>query len=363
MNEKISRLSHLDALKAAASQLIVLHHLAFYGPMSDAAGILAPDLLGWLSNHARIAVQVFLVIGGYLAARSLAPQGQPAIERPLALVWNRYLRLVMPYLAALGLAILGALIARAWASVESAPAPASLKQVLAHLFLMQNLLGYEALTAGVWYVAIDFQLYALMVLLLCIGQGTGAMNNRFRIPSLALVSVLTLASLYHFNLDSAWDDWALYFFGAYGLGALAYWASRQQSGAWLAIILFIGIGALAVDFRVRIAAALLTALLLGCAGRWGGAGLGWIESRPLAFLGRISYSLFLVHYPVCLVINAAFARYVGDAPLPNAFGLFLAWGGSIVAAALFHRHVEQPSGTWLVRLAGRRLALEGGPAR
>ena len=59
MSPRPSRLACVDALKAVSSHLIVLHHLAFYGPMSDAAQSLAPGLIGWLSDYARIAVQVF----------------------------------------------------------------------------------------------------------------------------------------------------------------------------------------------------------------------------------------------------------------------------------------------------------------
>jgi hypothetical protein len=67
-----SRLAFVDALKALACQLIVLHHLAFYGPMSDHAYSLAPALISWLSQDARMAVQAFLVIGGFLAVRAIA---------------------------------------------------------------------------------------------------------------------------------------------------------------------------------------------------------------------------------------------------------------------------------------------------
>lgn len=358
-----SRLSLVDALKAAASQLIVLHHLAFYGPMSDAAHSLAPDILGWLADHARIAVQVFLVVGGFLAARSLAPRGRPTIERPLMLVWGRYSRLVMPYMAAIGFAVLGAAIARTWVHLETAPAPASAKQLLSHLLLLQNLLGHEALTAGAWYVAIDFQLYALMVGLLWTAQRMGSGPGKCRMLTLAFVSALTVASLFHFNRNAAWDDWAFYFFGAYGMGALAFWASqRKRAALWLGAMAAIGVAALLVDFRSRIAAALLTALLLGFAGHPGMA-QRWLQARPLAFLGRISYSVFLVHYPVCLVVNAAFARYAGDDPIFNALGLMFAWGASILAGALFHRNVEQPAGMWQNRFAGQRLALRGAAAR
>jgi peptidoglycan/LPS O-acetylase OafA/YrhL len=33
------RLAAVDAVKAIASQLIVLHHLAFYGPLAGLAGV------------------------------------------------------------------------------------------------------------------------------------------------------------------------------------------------------------------------------------------------------------------------------------------------------------------------------------
>ena len=43
-----SRLAFVDALKAIAVQLIVLHHLAFYGPMSNNAYELAGAAISWL---------------------------------------------------------------------------------------------------------------------------------------------------------------------------------------------------------------------------------------------------------------------------------------------------------------------------
>lgn len=67
----------VDLLKAAACQFIVLHHLCFYGPMADHARPLAPALIDWLADPARMAVQVFLVVAGFLAAQSLSrPQAR-----------------------------------------------------------------------------------------------------------------------------------------------------------------------------------------------------------------------------------------------------------------------------------------------
>lgn len=82
MSASHNRMPLIDAFKAVASQLIVLHHLAFYGPMSDWTYTVAPGLVGWLSQDGRLAAQVFLVISGYLAVRSLAPAGVFASGNP-----------------------------------------------------------------------------------------------------------------------------------------------------------------------------------------------------------------------------------------------------------------------------------------
>jgi peptidoglycan/LPS O-acetylase OafA/YrhL len=89
-----SRLPFIDALKALACQLIVLHHLAFTGRCLITPTCW-PDLISWLSQDARIAVQVFLVIGGFLAAQS-RPGWRLLSRSRCAALQKRYLKLVRP---------------------------------------------------------------------------------------------------------------------------------------------------------------------------------------------------------------------------------------------------------------------------
>lgn len=335
-HEDSTRLPLIDALKAGASQLIVLHHLAFYGPMSDAVRKVLPAPLDWLSQHARIAVQLFLVVGGFLAARSLAPNRRLVARRPLILVWRRYLKLALPYLVALVLAIAAAALARhamAHPATPDAPTPG---QLLAHALLLQDILGLEALSAGVWYVAIDFQLFSLLLVLLWVARGADA-----NAVGLLLVAGFAIASLYHFNRDAAGDAWAPYFFGAYALGALAFWASAKHcSPHWTWAIGAIAAGALLLDFRTRLAVALATAMLLAI-GRRNGLIEAWPRTKCLDFLSRISFSVFLVHYPVCLVVNTAVTNLHPDNPVVNALGMLAAWIASIGAGWAFYRAIEQ----------------------
>ncbi len=85
-----SRMPFIDALKAMCCLLIVTHHLAIYGPMSDIAYPLIPALLDWLREYGRIAVQMFFVIAGFLAAAKLAPQGLSLVTTPIRLIQHRY---------------------------------------------------------------------------------------------------------------------------------------------------------------------------------------------------------------------------------------------------------------------------------
>ncbi|MBL8374473.1 MAG: acyltransferase [Candidatus Accumulibacter sp.] len=349
MTGATSRLAFVDALKALASQLIVLHHLAFYGPMSDHAYSLAPTVISWLSQDARMAVQAFLVIGGFLAARGIAPFGALLSSKPLMLLLKRYLKLVAPLLVAVLIAIACAAIARTLMTHDSVPGWPTLPQVLAHALLLQGLLGYEGLSAGVWYIAIDFQLFALLVGVLWLARVLGRRDAAVAVAGALLVTTLALSSLYYFNRDGDWDNWGVYFFGAYALGIASYWATNQRRTlGWLLPMLGLVITALLLDYRPRIAVALLVALMLAFAARCGLLEY-WPKSRLIAYLGQISYSVFLVHFPICLVINGLFARLASRDPSVNLTGMIIAWLASTAAGALFYRFVENPAQRGLLR--------------
>ena len=107
-----NRMPLIDALKGVAAQIILLHHLVSYGPLSKAANAMAPVTAGFLFDYGRMVVQVFLVVGGYLAARALLGSLALSTIPPGRLIWRRYVRLVIPFAAAMVIAILGAAMAR-----------------------------------------------------------------------------------------------------------------------------------------------------------------------------------------------------------------------------------------------------------
>ena len=337
----------IDALKGLACAAIVAHHLAFYGPMSDIAQPLAPRVMAGLYDYGRMAVQVFLVLGGYLAAASLAPQGVARFDSATQQIARRFVRLVLPYAVALLLAVLAAAIVRPWMEHDSVPDAPDLSQLLAHALMLQDVVGEEALSAGVWYVAIDFQLFALTTLLLAAVRALPWRSaGHAAVAAKALVVLATAASLWVFNRNPELDMWALYFCGSYGLGMLVYWALRSPRPAlWVLGLVLLGASTLVLDFRLRIALAWLLALALMWLLRrpapvWGRA------AQSLQNLGEMSYSVFLVHFPVCLMVNAIVSGLWPDAPWINALGMLAAFALSVAAGRVLYQLVERQVPSW-----------------
>jgi peptidoglycan/LPS O-acetylase OafA/YrhL len=325
-----SRFPLIDLLKALAAQLIVWHHLAYYGPMSDVALPLAPDLIGWLYSDGRYAVQIFLVIGGFLAAKNLTRR--ITFSAWAVQVWKRFFRLASPLPFVVLIAVAANALAAQMMTHDSLSPPPTLLQLATHLVLAHKLAGFDSLSAGLWYPAIDLQLFALFSVLAVVAQGhaTGL---------IVLIATLTALSSVLINRWPAWDMLGLYFAGAYGLGVLAALSAGRLTPAWLASCA-IAVLALCIDFRERLLIALLIALLLWAAlrfpalmaqGRW----------RAVTWLADRSYALFLIHFPVLLLVNAAFYALSAD-PLHHALGMVIGWLLSIVASAIFYRAIEQP---------------------
>ena len=344
------RLPGVDVLKCLACILIIWHHLAFYGPMSDVVHSRFPALTDWLYHYGRMAVQVFLVVGGFLAAGSLAPAGMALSGQAGRLIWRRYRRLLMPYLVVLAVSMLVAALVRPWFDHPSVSAAPSALQTLSHILLLQDVLGQEALSAGVWYVAIDFQLFVMTVLIFSLAR---RMQKHFpegsRWPAglgIALVTVLAVLSLFVFNLEDELDMTGLYFFGAYGLGLLAFWISRaKRPDPWLLGLGVLGSLALLFDFRERLAVALGVAFGLvwlahrftrNRPGRW--LNYGWLLG--LQAVGKMAYSIFLIHFPVCLLVNALVSHFWPTQLLANGLGLFAAFGLSLLAGRALYLGVE-----------------------
>ncbi|WP_310626532.1 acyltransferase family protein [Limnohabitans sp.] len=327
----------VDVLKVVAAQLIVWHHFSAYGPMSDTLYVMWPHWMDGLYEHARLAVQIFLVVGGYLAAQSV--MNKP-IQQPFVHITKRYLRLAPFYVLALTLITFAVAVSRltiheSWLPTEPTPL-----QFLAHALLLHDVLGFEALSSGVWYVAVDFQLYALLIVLCYLLQTTN-----YRRLSVA-VAVLCVASMWQFNRVHELDIWAIYFFCAYGLGVLAAWAKRSKFDmAVFGVTALMAVGALWLEFRLRLCLALVTAvwLVIKPTGM-----VHWTPMKRVVHrLSNSAYVLFLTHFGVIVLFSDIWNKSRFYDPY-TAFALTgFAWLCSVGLGLFLHEKAEVPIHHWV----------------
>ncbi len=341
------RFAFLDGLRALCAHAIVWHHITFYGPLSDIAYPLMPTIIDIVADYSRLVVQVFLVMGGFVTAQGLL-RGVPTTARELGgQIAKRYWRLAWPYLVVVGVAIVANTVASWFMTHESIAAPPTAMQVLAHAFFLQTLLGYESLSSGFWYIAIDFQLSLLtLIVCACMGELARRCGRPGRMPAWSMVILFPCAALalFWWNRDPMQEIWAGYYFGSYFLGIATAWClAGRISWAWFAAGVCVVIAALAYDYRVRPAIALSTAIIIAIAGLTGGLER-WLRGPTWAYWGRLSYSLFLIHFPVCLVINAVLSTVVADRPILAVGGMIVAWLASCLAAVVFHHYIEDGAG-------------------
>jgi peptidoglycan/LPS O-acetylase OafA/YrhL len=341
----------IDSLKVFAALLIILHHLSSYGQIAQDARTVLPGLMTWLFEYGRYAVQIFLVMAGYLAAQSLTRYANVKFSTNglLKVILNRYLRLFAPYTAALILTIACACIARFWVNDEFIGESETLAQFLAHLFFIQGILGLDSISAGAWYIAIDWQLYSVLAILLISFPGYQAV--------IWVISVLAVVSLLFFNRSGLYEAYFIYFIGAYSLGVLAYLGKSfdNQSINRLAKIALTVIGLIIaissfqqIWLRNFLAWFVAIALLL-----WGNKSYPLIEGREcspilkiIAWGSQRSYCAFLIHFALILLANTLYiatglhAHESGALAITLILGLV---GCSMIAANYLYRWIEVPA--------------------
>jgi peptidoglycan/LPS O-acetylase OafA/YrhL len=357
--EPRSRFAFIDGLRGIAALSVVLFHLR--GPRQiypDAFAAVFPQwFLNWF-GYGWLGVQVFFVLSGFVIAYSL--RATPVIvETTKAFFARRLLRLCPPYWATIAAVIAIDAASNLVLVDRYVPFP-GLGTVLANATYVQNLFGLPELAPVFWTLALEIQLYFVLLLVLAVGQRRAEDGtlppNRIAIrlawiggAASAIVSMTLDADqlLKHSNFASYWYMFAL--------GALAYWCGSRQAPASLLLAgcALLMLSQFGIGIRAEFLAVAVTALALYAVTARGALGRT-LTSRPLQYLGRISYSLYLLHTIVGGRVQNLGERLTGHDAALRLVWFVLALAASIVAADLLYRWVEAPSIGWAKSLKTSR---------
>ena len=328
---------HIDGIRTLAVLPIVVYHI-----------------LASLCPGGYVGVDIFFVISGYLITQGILNSSKKG-QFSIANFYSKRIRRIIPAYAVLILAVLlSSLFLYAGEGLESILRAARYSGAfVTNVFFYKNS-GYFDLDSAnnpllhLWSLGVEEQFYMVIPLLMLLCFRVGIRR------SFVVLSVLALASLglsifcniigadtFNFFLlpTRAWELLA----GS----LLAYWppVNSAEEGISFKIYAYLGLLLCVLPFfayddatmfpgLMALPPVLGTALLIryGCFGLIGKL----LKSSPFVFVGKISYSLYLWHWPLIVYWN--YYSFNSE----NPWGLASVFLLSLMMAYLSWRYVEMP---------------------
>ncbi|GAA2696284.1 MULTISPECIES: acyltransferase family protein [Actinosynnema] len=334
----------IQGLRALAVGLVLVYHLR-------------PT---WLPGGF-VGVDVFFVISGYLIIGALVNELRRNGRISLFSFYARRARRLLPAatVVLLGVALTTALL------LPVSRHPDVLREVVASALNVQNWQlaifagDYANATAEAspvqhfWSLSVEEQFYLVIPLVLILAGMRGARPGRNAFAAVLAITVASLAfSVYYTPLDhtaayfiTPTRMWELGIGGllAIGLPRLALSRTARLVTGWLGLAAVLAAAFLfttAMQFPgwIALLPVLGAAALLAAGSGTGDGGVSALLARqPLRYLGDISYSLYLWHWPVLVFL----LEFQGAAHLSAEWALVAA-AASVALAALSTRLVETP---------------------
>ena len=340
----------LDGLRGLAALYVVLFHCWLYAfpgyPDSSAPRVLDVLMFG------RIAVVFFLVLSGFSLAISPARHGWRS-GGVAQFLRRRAWRILPPYWAALALSLAISL----FVVPASHYGPPDGSSLLVYGLVLQDVFFAPTPNGAFWSIGVEAELYLLFPLVLLV---------RRRFSAAAAVACVTLPVIVRGLLAPGsnpveGDNWLaphlapVFVAGVVGAGiVVASERVRRLPWGWFAVLAALPVLALGFVqgsvwtvrhyFWIDLAIAPAMTMLIAAVATGQPAFLvRLLNTRPLQRLGDFSYSLYLIHLPIVLVVIRRVAPHVVAPGLHTfCFTLLLGLPVSVLTAWLFSQIFELP---------------------
>jgi peptidoglycan/LPS O-acetylase OafA/YrhL len=336
-----TRFVFIDALRGLAALSVVLFHAVEGHHITELFGHLPYGLQIGLENG-NLGIAIFFVLSGFVIAHSLYDQ-RMNLSLLGRFTLRRSLRLDPPYWIAIALTIGLSTLASAVVKDRS-PHDYSFGQVVAHLFYLQDILGYQNINSVFWTLCFEIQFYLVFAVLLAVGRNNPEARFNGRRTAIILLIAGAVSLLWPLRLGPTLPN-GLFppLWHGFLLGVGAYWSWRDRSAApvFAAYALIIGVSAVAYTDKFSLACVVtsMSLFVMGAINRLYTA-CNW---RWLQFLGAISYSLYLIHNPITGASFRVGYMVTGQNIYWEAIWWFASLAACIAFAWAIYRAVERPS--------------------
>jgi peptidoglycan/LPS O-acetylase OafA/YrhL len=345
------RVEVIDALRGAAALAVVLYHYVGFIPLRGIPVSNTGSVIVTLTRYGHLGVPVFFVLSGYVIAMTAARYPFTSVTG-CRFVLRRLVRLAPPYWAMVVLIAVTLIAGRSagyFRTVTITPV-----QIAVHLAYAQELLRFPPLDVAYWTLCLEVQFYLTFAVFAVVVHkySPGVQAGWF----VALTVGSVLVDLFGV-LPPAWFPRLWHQFG---IGVVTWYAGRQRSAQVALVVLLVALVVLGVyrSHAADITVSLVAALLL-CPGRWfvhAPARLG-----VMLGLGRISYSLYLVHGFIGILLSAWFRSSANRSEMASWIAIATVTVGAVAFATAFYYLCETRAVEWSrhVRVAGARASAMG----
>ena len=323
------RLPVLDMLRGIASFAVCWYHVT-HGNVA----FLPPGLLKSSGKFGWLGVEMFFVISGFVIPFALARSGY-RLTNCGTFLFKRIARLDPPYFASIALILVLAYLSAKAPGFQGPPFEFSWPQTLLHIGYLNAFFDYPWLNPVFWTLAIEFQYYILLALAFPL---LTTPRNAVRLTTMSLLGVLAVA----FPARQFVFHWLFLFL--FGIVTFHFQGGRINRMTYFVQLLIIAVGAFFCYGILICLTGLGSALIIGFVNVHQPGVLGW--------LGKISYSLYLLHAPIGGRIINLSSRFAMTMPA-KFLAVILATAGSIAAAWLLHKFVEYPAQRWSAAIGYR----------
>jgi peptidoglycan/LPS O-acetylase OafA/YrhL len=313
------RLSFIDAMRGIAALGVVLYHAKEANHIPALESKL--PWLGYFLELGHFGVPIFFVLSGFVIALSLdrKPMRLTTVGR---FMMRRSIRIDPPYWVAIivGIAVVFA--------KDRTLSSFSLNQIIAHLFYMQELLGYREISNVFWTLCFEFQFYLTYALLMCSPR-----------QNIALAAAIALSLLWPLHLAPVLLP-GLFFHLLHGflLGVCAYWTLNRGFPLSLFFAYAMIVAVFGGSFSIACASTASLIVVVGLRKHLDSLNWRWIQG-----LGAVSYSLYLIHNPVTGATFKIAGRFGGPSVISDALWWTASLGLCISTAWVMWAAVEKPS--------------------
>ena len=352
------RYDSLDHWRGVAALWVLMFH--GFGSIRIANLSVHPliEWLKWISDRGSFGVQLFFVISGYCIAANIYRCHQKRIG-----AWgffsDRLLRIYPTYWVACLIAILMNAAASPFNHVPlRANLPENWRAALANVFLVEPYVGYNPFLLVSWSLVYELGFYLMVAL----GFSLWRRGAGFALL-LAMGVVCGLAGMLGvphglFYVLTYWPE-----FMCGGLVFIALWTKHSnKSGFWLPLVVMCGLvipKMFAFPTLVsgkEMAETVAFALILFFLYPFDKKISNWRPLHWLAWVGTLSYSLYLTHIVFMGKVIGVASRWVAADSLLQLPVQLVGWGSAIIGAWLVFKFCEQPLERWRHSLRHRSFA-------